>query len=200
MRPNRLQINPLFDTELDQWLFVGELRRSIYISPVGDYDFDGIDTTEFTVSDKSALNLSSVKCHQFLSETTFSRQQKRCSISLHRRTSASVPTRSPGHQTTTYDCVLSSAHLSLRGCAKLVVAASGSRDSRNLFIEICTVFMRKTESKFAGLPCGQRRRHVQRDGLQDLVQNGHDPGGRRLRDSRRRHVLAPLSLRRRRHL
>ena len=138
MRPNRLQINPLFDTELDQWLFVGELRRSIYISPVGDYDFDGIDTTEFTVGDKSALNLSSVKCHQFLSETTFSRQQKRCSISLHRRTSASVPTRSPGHQTTTYDCVLSSAHLSLRGCAKLVVAASGSRDSRNLFIEICT--------------------------------------------------------------
>ena len=43
------QINPLFDQELDQWLFVGELRRSIYISPVGDYDFDGIDTTEFTV-------------------------------------------------------------------------------------------------------------------------------------------------------
>ena len=45
-----LQINPLFDQELDQWLFVGELRRSIYISPVGDYDFDGIDTTEFTVA------------------------------------------------------------------------------------------------------------------------------------------------------
>ena len=44
-----LQLNPLFDQELDQWLFVGELRRSIYISPVGDYDFDGIDTTEFTV-------------------------------------------------------------------------------------------------------------------------------------------------------
>ena len=58
MRPNLLQINPLFDTELDQWLFVGELRRSIYISPVGDYDFDGIDTTEFTVSDISAFNLS----------------------------------------------------------------------------------------------------------------------------------------------
>lgn len=45
------QINPLFDTELDQWLFVGELRRSIYISPVGDYDFDGIDTTEFTATE-----------------------------------------------------------------------------------------------------------------------------------------------------
>ena len=51
MRPNIVQINPLFDTELDQWLFVGELGRSIYVSPQGDFDFDGIDTTEFTVCD-----------------------------------------------------------------------------------------------------------------------------------------------------
>ena len=44
-----LQINPLFDTDLDQWMFVGELRRSIYVSPLGDYDFDGIDCQEFMV-------------------------------------------------------------------------------------------------------------------------------------------------------
>ena len=42
-------MNPDFDTEIDQWVFVGQLFRAINVSPVGDYDFDGIDSREYQV-------------------------------------------------------------------------------------------------------------------------------------------------------
>ena len=42
-------MNPDFDTEIDQWVFVGQLFRAINLSPVGDYDFKGIDTREYQV-------------------------------------------------------------------------------------------------------------------------------------------------------
>ena len=42
-------MNPDFDTEIDQWVFVGQLFRAINLSPVGDYDFEGIDTREYQV-------------------------------------------------------------------------------------------------------------------------------------------------------
>ena len=46
---NLFQVNPDFDTEIDQWVFVGQLFRAINLSPVGDYDFKGIDTREYQV-------------------------------------------------------------------------------------------------------------------------------------------------------
>ena len=49
MGVKQLQVNPDFDREIDQWVFVGQLFRAINLSPVGDYDFDGIDSVEYQV-------------------------------------------------------------------------------------------------------------------------------------------------------
>ena len=53
-------MNPDFDTEIDQWVFVGQLFRAINVSPVGDYDFDGIDSREYQVlASEDLTNLTS---------------------------------------------------------------------------------------------------------------------------------------------
>ena len=60
-------MNPDFDTEIDQWVFVGQLFRAINVSPVGDYDFDGIDSREYQVlalsSDRSTSKILSSTCY-----------------------------------------------------------------------------------------------------------------------------------------
>ena len=52
------QVSPGFDTEIDQWVFVGQLSRAINLSPIGDYDFDGIDSREYQVLSSQKLCIS----------------------------------------------------------------------------------------------------------------------------------------------